>query len=95
MAHINESCSKSSINNNNNIIINNNNNNFGSSILFYSPATTSEVATKESMAAEYCGSVSDRKRDVSRHSIVATPSISAPYTTGTCRSAVQLSKAAE
>ena len=49
---------------------------------FYLPATTSEVAMKESIAPAYCGSLSDKYLEVSLHSIVATPSTMAPYNTG-------------
>ena len=46
------------------------------------PATTKEVATNESIAAEYCGSLSDKNFDVSRQSNVATPSTMHPWSTG-------------
>jgi hypothetical protein len=48
----------------------------------YLPATTSPVAMKESIALAYCGSLSPKYLEVSLHSIVATPSIMAPYKTG-------------
>ena len=51
-------------------------------MIFWLPATTKEVATNESMAAEYCGSLSDKNLDVNRQSIVATPSTMHPYRTG-------------
>ena len=43
-------------------------------IISYLPATTKDVATNESIAAEYCGSLSDKNFDVNRQSNVATPS---------------------
>ena len=49
------------------------------------PATTSDVATNESMALAYSGSLSVRAFEVRRHRRVATPSIMAPYRTGTLR----------
>ena len=42
------------------------------------PAITRAVATKESMALAYFGSLSVRNLEQRRHSIVATPSMTAP-----------------
>ena len=59
----------------------------------FSPATTSEVPTKESMADAYWGSLSDKYLDVNRQSRVATPSTAAPSSAGICKSPEQFSNA--
>jgi hypothetical protein len=51
-----------------------------------SPATTSDVEMKESIAVLNRGLNSESALEAMRHKQVALPSIAAPYSTGTCRS---------
>lgn len=51
-----------------------------------SPATTSDVEMKESIAVLNRGLNSESALEAMRHKQVAVPSIAAPYSTGTCRS---------